>query len=297
MSFGVEKDHEYLAQNTIHVVELCCRRQKCVLVLVYIYMLVGVRMSSILRIILTSWVASWIWDFLLCRVSITLCSFMSQVPISMQFTPRAGLFSVTCLLLISVRVRIGSRPQFSARARGTDSKASAKARKAYCSMVLILSASFDTAIAQEISAAPPPYTTRLSRTRLRTTQRASCIDRLASSMIILVPPRRKMVTAFELAHSSITSILSLVVPKLISLTLPAVPSLSELSSWNLGTILPPVAMAISSISGPPTHRTAGRSRWRRRWFASSSKPHWQIARLAPAAFTSSTIFSNVSFSY
>merc|ERR1719447_2573415 len=177
--------------------------------LVHIYMLAGVRMSSILRIILTSWVASWIWDFLLCRVSITLCSFMSQVPISMQFTPRAGLFSVTCLLLISVRALIGSKPQFSARASGTDSRASAKARKAYCSMVLILSASFETAIAQEISAAPPPYTTRLSLTRFLTTQRASCIDRLASSMTI---------------------ILSLVVPKLISLPLPAVPSLSELSS-------------------------------------------------------------------
>ena len=57
----------------------------------------GDRMSSILRIILTSWVASWIWDFLLWRVSMTLCSFMSQVPISMQFTPRAGLLSDTCL--------------------------------------------------------------------------------------------------------------------------------------------------------------------------------------------------------
>merc|ERR1719175_596940 len=277
---------EYRAQNTT----MC----SCSF---HIYMLLGVRMSSILRIILTSWVASWIWDFLLWRVSITLCSFMSQVPISMQFTPRAGLLSDTCLLLMSVRVRIGSRPQFSARASGTDSRASANARKAYCSIVLMLSASLETAIAQEISAAPPPYTTRLSLTRFLTTQSASCIDLFASSTIILVPPRRKMVTALELAHSSITSILSFVVPKLISRTLPAVPSLSELNSENLGTILPPVAMAISSISGPPTHRTAGRSRCRSRWFASSSKPHWQIARLAPAAFTSSTIFSNVSFSY
>ena len=137
----------------------------------------------------------------------------------------------------------------------------------------------------------------LSLTRFLTTQSASCINRLASSMIILVPPRKKIVTALEFLHSSITSILSLVVPKLISLTSPALPSLSAESSWNLGTMRPPVAMAISSISGPPTQRTAGNSRCSRRWLASSSKPHWQMARLAPAAFTSSTIFSKVSFSY
>ena len=41
---------------------------------------------------------------------------------------------------------------------------------------------------------------------------ASWIDRLISSMIILLPPRQKIVTAFELAHSSMTTIFSLVVP-------------------------------------------------------------------------------------
>ena len=113
----------------------------------------------------------------------------------------------------------------------------------------------------------------LSLTRFLTTQSASCINRLASSMIILVPPRKKIVTALEFLHSSITwrrrgeeeeeergkmeggergggerlevrkrweglrftSILSLVVPKLISLTSPALPSLSAESSWNMGT--------------------------------------------------------------
>ena len=69
----------------------------------------------------------------------------------------------------------------------------------------------------------------------------------------------KMVTALEFLHSSITNMWSLVVPKLISLTIPAVPSFSGVSSENLGTIRPPVAMAMSSISGPPTHRTAGSS--------------------------------------
>ena len=127
------------------------------------------------------------------------------------------------------------------------------------------------------------------------------------------PPRTKMVTAFRLGQPSMTSILSLVVPKptcskgtaaalarhetarhaqlrqiaqshtrphvpslwpgrgwckpphichptppLTSFTLPAEPSLSALSSWKRGTMRAPVAMASSSISTPPTHRTAGR---------------------------------------
>ncbi len=61
------------------------------------YISAGERMSSILRIILTSWVASWIWLRLLCRVSMTPCCFMSPAPASsMQFTPSAGFFSATC---------------------------------------------------------------------------------------------------------------------------------------------------------------------------------------------------------
>ena len=70
---------------------------------------------------------------------------------------------------------------------------------------------------------------------------------------ILVPPLRKIVTAFEFLHFSITSIRSLVVPNVISRTIPALPSLSAVSSWKRGTIRPPVAIAMSSISGPPTH--------------------------------------------
>jgi hypothetical protein len=41
----------------------------------------------------------------------------------------------------------------------------------------------------------------------------------------------------------------------------------------------------TSISGPPTHRTAGRSFCISRWLASSSKPHWQMTRLAPVSLT------------
>ena len=70
-----------------------------------------------------------------------------------------------------------------------------------------------------------------------------------------------------------------------SRTRPAWPSLSAESSEKRGTILPPVAMAMSSISGPPTHRTAGRPFWSSRWLASSSNPHWQITRFAPVALT------------
>lgn len=84
------------------------------------------------------------------------------------------------------------------------------------------------------------------------THKASCKLLLASATSIALPPRTKMVTALELEHSSITNILSLVVPKDNSRTSPALPSLSALSSSNRGTILPPVAIAISSISGPPT---------------------------------------------
>ena len=41
-----------------------------------------------------------------------------------------------------------------------------------------------TLIEHAISAAPPPYTILLERTRFRTTQIASCSERFASSMIL-----------------------------------------------------------------------------------------------------------------
>ena len=55
----------------------------------------------------------------------------------------------------------------------------------------------------------------------------------------------KMVTARVFLHSSMTNIRSLVVPNEISLTTPALPSFAGVNSLNLGTILPPVAIAIS----------------------------------------------------
>lgn len=69
-----------------------------------------------------------------------------------------------------------------------------------------------------------------------------------------------------------------------SLTNPQDPSLSGVSSSNRGTILPPVAIAINSISGPPTQRTAGSFSAKSKWLASSSKPHWHMAKVAPASW-------------
>lgn len=66
-----------------------------------------------------------------------------------------------------------------------------------------------------------------------------------SIVTILFPPRMKIVTALEFLHFSIINILSLVVPKLISRTKPAKPNFSGVNSSNLGTIRPPVAMAIN----------------------------------------------------
>lgn len=62
---------------------------------------------------------------------------------------------------------------------------------------------------------------------------------------ILLLPRTKMVTARVLAHSSMTIILSRVVPNVTSRTIPAFPSFSGVKSSNRGTIRPSVAMAIN----------------------------------------------------
>jgi hypothetical protein len=119
--------------------------------------------------------------------------------------------SLICRLLTSARVSIGDNPLFSAKARGTASRAAENARMAYCSIEGIWgtgkrqgqiqltqshtsSAALETAIAQLMSAAPPPYTTRLSTTRLRTTQIASWRARLASSTIYKNEPNKLLQT-------------------------------------------------------------------------------------------------------
>mmetsp|Transcript_26953 Transcript_26953/g.54212 ORF Transcript_26953/g.54212 Transcript_26953/m.54212 type:complete len:299 (-) Transcript_26953:740-1636(-) len=247
--------------------------------------------SSILRIILTTWVARRSCCFLPWRVSMTRCCFMSLVPACLQSTPSHGFFSSTCRCFTAPSASMPDMPLFSASAIGIVSSASANARIAYWSMPVTVLDAFMIARLHEISAAPPPYTIRLSRTRLRTMQRPSWMERLISSMIILLAPRTKIVTALLFWQSSTNSIRSLVVPNDTSRTLPADPSFSAVSSEKRGTMRAPHAMARSSISTPPTHRTAGSSFCMRRWFASSSKPHWQMARFAPLSlicFTMST---------
>mmetsp|Transcript_903 Transcript_903/g.3804 ORF Transcript_903/g.3804 Transcript_903/m.3804 type:complete len:237 (+) Transcript_903:659-1369(+) len=90
-----------------------------------------------------------------------------------------------------------------------------------------------------------------------------------------------MVTALLAAQSSMTIMRSFVVPNATSRTFPAAPSFSGESSWKRGTIRPPVAIARSSSSTPPTHRIAGSFSCISMWFASSSNPHWQITSVAP----------------
>ena len=59
------------------------------------------------------------------------------VPFCKQSMPRAVFSSATCCDLTSASVLIGWSPEFSASAIGMDSRASANARIAYCSMVEI----------------------------------------------------------------------------------------------------------------------------------------------------------------
>mmetsp|Transcript_41267 Transcript_41267/g.69060 ORF Transcript_41267/g.69060 Transcript_41267/m.69060 type:complete len:315 (+) Transcript_41267:623-1567(+) len=191
---------------------------------------------------------------------------------------------------------MGGRPEFSASARGMASSASANARKAYCSTPGTLSAAASTASEHAISADPPPNTTWLLRMRLRATQMASWRLRLVSSIIILLPPRTKMVTAFEFKQCSMYSMRSFVLPNATSRTVPALPNFSGVSSWKRGTMRPPVAMAISSSSTPPTQRTAGRCSCISKWLASSSKPHWQMMRFAPESLHCCTMSVKYFFS-
>jgi len=55
------------------------------------------------------------------------------LPVCIQSTPNLVFFSLACRDLMLARVSIGLRPEFSAKAMGTASSASAKARIAYCS--------------------------------------------------------------------------------------------------------------------------------------------------------------------
>ena len=74
---------------------------------------------------------------LLTRSGWQLTETLPAVPLQRQSIPREGLFSATWRDFISVKVWIGLSPEFSAKASGIDSNASANARNGYCSKVLI----------------------------------------------------------------------------------------------------------------------------------------------------------------
>mmetsp|Transcript_34221 Transcript_34221/g.78029 ORF Transcript_34221/g.78029 Transcript_34221/m.78029 type:complete len:223 (+) Transcript_34221:197-865(+) len=213
--------------------------------------------SSIFKIILTTCVANRNWFTLDAQASYTFCSHMSVIPVSMQSTPCQGFFFSCCKAFVFAISPIELRPLFSASDIGMTSKADANARILYCSRVSSLSAASTTAKDAATSLAPPPGTTRGSRMRFLTQQFASCKHLFASSTAIWFPPRTRTVTALQLAQSSITSICSFEVPNVSSRTHPATPSFCAESSSNLGTMRPPVAIAMSSSSTPPTHLTAG----------------------------------------
>mmetsp|Transcript_118622 Transcript_118622/g.281573 ORF Transcript_118622/g.281573 Transcript_118622/m.281573 type:complete len:233 (+) Transcript_118622:166-864(+) len=215
-----------------------------------------------------------------------LCAHISVVPVCMQSTPCQAFPDVSWIALSFAISAIPCRPLFSASAIGITSSADAKPFMLYWSIVCSLSAAARTAKEAAISLAPPPGTTRGSRIRFLTQQFASWRHLFASSTTIWLPPRTSTVTALLLPHSSMMSICSFIVPKVTSRTSPAFPSLSAVNSSKRGTILPPVAMAMSSSSTPPTHLTAGSLFWKSRWLASSSKPHWQITRFAPDSWMS-----------
>lgn len=197
--------------------------------------------------------------------------------------PNREFFSLICRLLTSVRVSMGGRPLFSARARGMASRADAKARMAYCSMEAIWNSYYQNAClvrtselvylvcsfgycdcTADVGSAPTiydpvvndevaDYTNGIVQCSLSLVNNlvinTNLVDRGESGgnveLTILLLPRTNIVTARVFAHSSMTSILSRVVPKDISRTMPALPSFSAVKSSKRGTIRPCVAIAIS----------------------------------------------------
>ena len=71
--------------------------------------------------------------FFLSRTCKNVVVCLPLLPLCMQSTPSLEFFSFTCLDLMDARVSMGLNPEFSAKAIGTESSASANARIAYCS--------------------------------------------------------------------------------------------------------------------------------------------------------------------
>jgi len=153
---------------------------------------------------------------------------------------------------------------------------------------LTSSAFLDTAIDAQISAAPPPYTTRLSRTRFRTTHKASCSARLASSMICrqrlsytervrshhLVASSHKdgdrprvgallddqhLLSCRSECHLPDQSRSSQLLRRKVLESRHDASVRSDRNELVISAVSRCAMHRLTSISGPPTHRTAGRS--------------------------------------
>lgn len=88
---------------------------------------------------------------------------------------------------------MGLRPAFSAKVKGMISKAVAYALRQMASIPSSLSAKAANLRASSVSGAPPPAITAFLRTKQRTTHKASCKDRSASSSTSLLDPRTSKV--------------------------------------------------------------------------------------------------------
>ena len=98
---------------------------------------------------------------------------MFVLPFLRASTPMNGFASEICSFFRELTYSIGLNPEFSDKARGISSRASAKALTAYYSTPLILSAALATSMEHASSVAPPPPTILLFLTIFLTTQSAS----------------------------------------------------------------------------------------------------------------------------
>lgn len=86
---------------------------------------------------------------------------------------------------------------------------------------------------QEFSHAKKPHVKYTNSWPLGKDIHCKWLNNINACLTILFPPLMKIVTARVFLQSSITNILSLVVPKVTSRTMPAVPSFSAVRSANL----------------------------------------------------------------
>mmetsp|Transcript_15243 Transcript_15243/g.32842 ORF Transcript_15243/g.32842 Transcript_15243/m.32842 type:complete len:221 (-) Transcript_15243:1052-1714(-) len=186
--------------------------------------------SSILRIIRTHSVARVTAEVDTCRGCTTFSSRM-LVTVPLRTLMPWCRFPLACMLTSSVTIWMGFSPAFSASVYGITSMASANALTQYCSSpgrVLAQSRSWRES---SISGAPPPAMRKGRCTRQRTTQRASCRERSASSSTSLFDPRTTTVAVRPMFGIPVT-LTSLEAPTDTSSTSSAWPSFSGFM-WSM----------------------------------------------------------------